>query len=120
MVYWNIPKGKAEPLFRYWKRFTLSEPEKYGGSLLKNLMHDAPAVFFCLIATGWGFSSLVYTTYREIQTKSHLKHPYKMKVFVVRPDDRLVETTIKQRPTYYEDRMNAPRADAMEWKKLYA
>jgi hypothetical protein len=48
MVFWRVPTGPKTPLFRVFKYFNRSEPEKYGGSLMKNLISDAPELAFCI------------------------------------------------------------------------
>ena len=88
-VYWNIPKGPKQPLYRPFKYFNLAEPEKYGGvgkpsAYLKNMLHDAPELFMCICLAVSSYIGL-YVVYRYEQKHGIYRGtPYKAELMVIR------------------------------------
>ena len=106
-VYWSVPKGPKAPLYRKFKYFNLATPEKYGGSLFKNMMAEAPEL---ITSTGLVIISagiLTYCAFRDETTGGTETKPYKEDFMVIRPDDPLIEI-VKVRKAYYQDKMNPP------------
>ena len=118
-VYWNIPKGPKAPLYRQFKYFNLSEPEKYGFNglksgiskpvaLAKNLAHDAPELLTMFILFGIGYSWLFWLYFQEENKGMFQGTPYKVDFIVVRPDDPMVSAVVNRSPEYYENKMTEP------------
>ena len=106
-VYWSVPKGPKAPLYRKFKYFNMATPEKYGGSLFKNMMAEAPEL---ITSTGLVIISagiLTYCAFRDETTGGTETKPYKEDFMVIRPDDPLIEI-VKVRKAYYQDPMNPP------------
>jgi len=102
-VYWNTPKGPKRPLYRPFKYFNLAEPEKYGGSFLKNMANDAPELLVSLLGIAICVPAFVYLMYREEKYDLHEYTPYKGQYVVVRPDDPAVEL-VRRRQEYYANK----------------
>eukprot|EP00093_Oithona_nana_P008586 08586.XXX_118830_119315_1 [CDS] Oithona nana genome sequencing. len=106
-VYWSVPKGPKAPLYRKFKYFNMATPEKYGGSLFKNLMAEAPELLTSTVLVIISAGMLTYVAIRDEYTGGTKNKPYKEDLMIIRPDDPLIEI-VKVRKAYYEDPMNPP------------
>ncbi len=109
MVYWQVPKGPKGPLFRPFKYFNLATPEKYGGSLFKNMLADAPELFVSLAMIGVGLFTIGYHLKQELKYGAVNTTPYKREFIVIRPEDPLIEV-VRQSADHYADPMH-PKAE---------
>ena len=112
-VYWTIPKGPKAPLYRKFKYFNMATPEKYGGSLFKNMLAEAPELFTSCVLVVIAGGIMTYVAIRDESTGGTKNKPYKEEFFVIRPTDPLIET-VKVRKAYYEDPMNQPKEKVLE------
>lgn len=90
MVYWPTPKGPKIPLYRPFKYFNRATPERYGGSLLKNMLAESPELFLCFC----GFAFAITFNLLKLGTQDEealRKVPYKYDYVVIRPTDPLME-----------------------------
>ena len=106
-VYWATPKGPKAPLYRPFKYFNMATPEKYGGSLFKNMLAEAPELFVSGILASLAFGFCFYSMYVDEKYGIHAHIPYKQDLVVIRPDDPMIET-VKARRAYYENPMQQP------------
>ena len=88
-VYWNIPKGPKQPLYRPFKYFNLATPEKYGGvgkpsAYLKNMLHDAPELFVCICLALSSYVALFGFYKYEQKHGIYRGTPYKQELIVIR------------------------------------
>lgn len=108
MVYWPTPKGPKIPLYKPFKYFNRATPEKYGGSLLKNMLAESPELFTCIVGCGICFAWYAYK-FSTMEDGEDRKVPYKYDYIVVRPSDPLMEHV----------KFNSKQYDAKYTKDIY-
>merc|ERR1711920_459205 len=110
----RLSKGPLTPLLKRFRWFPLAEPEKYGGSYLKNAWKDAPCLVVSLTCSTVSIAMLGYMIHQDEKDLRFKDRPFKRHYTVYRPDDPRIEN-LKARPQYYNPEGTIPDVNATDY-----